>query len=157
MALSKGVNSYAVIEDANVYFENRLDVAAWDEASDADKAKALITATAQLDGLEYRGYAVSRSQPLAFPRVGEFLDPRIGYPVSMSPVPLRVIHATYEQAYHLLNNDGLLDDTGSVSDLSIAGVSLNRIRRSQKISPVARALLRPLLASTNPNAWWRAN
>ena len=38
MALVLGVNSYATLEEANEYFMDRLDVAAWNTADDSMKA-----------------------------------------------------------------------------------------------------------------------
>lgn len=160
MALSKSINSYCTAAEADSYFANRLDVAAWDTAGTPEKEKALITATSMIDGLEYIGTAVSASQPLSFPKVGGYyFDPRLGMDISLSAdiVPDRVVKATYELAYHLLNNDGLLDDTGSVKSLNIAGINLSVIRATPKMSSVVRKLLQPLLVNQNNRTVWRAN
>ncbi len=160
MALSKGVNSYGTVAEADAYFEDRLDVAAWTVAVEAEKAKALVTATSMIDGLEYIGVAVSESQALTFPKTGEcYFDPRLSMAVSLSAdtVPNRVIKATFEQAYHLLNNDGLLDDTGSVKSLNIGGVELSEIRATPRLSAVVSKLLKPLLLRQTNRMVWRAN
>jgi hypothetical protein len=157
MALSKGNNSYSTVVEADIYFEDRLDVAAWDQDNDAQKAKALVTATLFLDGLEWPGTAVSTDQPLAFPRNGEYYEPRTGFMVAMNPVPDRIIKATFEQAYHILNNDGLFDETGQVKDLEIGGVKMTSLIPAQKLSPVSARLLKPLLATSSGRNWWRAN
>lgn len=158
MALGKSVNSYATVAEADAYFEDRLDVAAWSTASTAEKAKALVTATSYLDGLEWVGIAVSASQPLAFPRVGSYFDPRLGMNITLDVnTPDRVIRATYELAYHFLNNDGLLDDTGAVTNLQIASISLTSIKPTNKLPSVVSRLIKPLLLNKGSNAWWRAN
>lgn len=158
MALVKGTNSYATVAEATAYFEDRLDVEVWTAASADRKAQALITATAYLDDLRWTGYAVSDSQPLAFPRVGEYFDPRAGTDVILdSTVPLRVVTATYELAYHLLNNTNLLDDTGTVKDLTVGTISLTMIRAPSKIPSSVRRLIAPLLENRGVNTWWRAN
>ncbi len=158
MALSKSVNSYGTVAEADAYFEDRLDAAAWTQASPDQKAQALVTASSQFDLLEWLSYAVSDVQPQAFPRVGHYLDPRLGRPVPMDPVPERLIKAVFEQAYHLLNNDGLLDDTGSVQNLDIAGVTLTKIQAAQKLPKIVRDLIGPmLLRGSNNRTWWRAN
>ena len=157
MALVKGVNSYGTVEEADLYFQDRIDVAAWDTADVAEKAKALVTSTFNIDALEYLGVVSSDSQKLAFPRLGDFFDPRSGKSVSMDPVPDRVLKACYEQAYHLLNNDGLLDDTGSVMELEISGVKLTEIKDPRKLSSVAYKLLKPLFVANGSKMWWRAN
>ncbi len=158
MALGKGVNSYATVAEADAHFEDRLDVAAWSEAAEAEKAKALVTATQYLDGLEWIGTSVSDSQPLAFPRVGVYYDPKLGREVTLtSSVPSRIVTATFELAYHFLNNDGLLDETGSVTNLQISSISLNEVRAPVKFPSFVRTLVKPLLLSGGSKTWWRAN
>jgi hypothetical protein len=158
MALSKGTNSYATVAEADSYFEDRLDVAAWTSASAEQKAQALTTATAYLDSLEWLGSVVSSSQALAFPRTGSYFDPRLGLNVTLtSSIPERVVKATFELAYHLLNNDGLFDDTGSVVNLQIASIHLGKIQATNKISGTVRRLIQPLLLNKGSRTWWRAN
>lgn len=158
MALSKGTNSYATVAEADSYFEDRLDVAAWSSASAEQKAQALTTATSFLDSMEWVGSVVSSSQALAFPRTGSYFDPRLGLAVTMtSVIPDRIVKATYELAYHLLNNDGLFDDTGSVVNLQIASISLNKIQATNKIPVIAKRLIQPLLLNKGSRMWWRAN
>lgn len=158
MALLKGTNSYVTIAEADIYFLNRLDVAAWGEVDDDKKSQALITATALLDTLAWTGYAISESQLLAFPRIGVYFDPSVGYAVTLSgTVPLRILKATYELAYHLLNNDGLLDDTGTVTDLTVGQISL-KIRTNPSIIPnTVNRIINPLRDNSGKNFWWRAN
>lgn len=159
MALTKGTNSYVTVEEADAYFEDRLDAAAWaDEEDEGRKSKALVTATSLLDALCWTGYAVSESQALAFPRVGCYFDPRLGYDIAFSStVPDRIVKANYELAYHLLNNDGLLDDTGSVQDLGLGTVKLDRISSPDRIPFVVKRLIQPMLQSGGSNSWWRNN
>ena len=158
MALVKGVNSYATVAEADSYFADRLDVAAWSEASELQKGQSLVTATSILDGLNWIGFAVSDSQALAFPRVGSYFDPRLGMDVAMtSSVPTRVITATYELAYHLLNNDGILDDSGSVVDLQVGAISLKTISSPNKVPQNVNRFIKPLLVNSGTNIWWRAN
>jgi|APGre2960657404_1045060.scaffolds.fasta_scaffold03057_4 hypothetical protein len=159
MALAKGTNSYATVSEADSYFGDRLDVAAWTSASEQDKGKALVTATLILDGLDWMGVAVSETQALAFPRNVAYFDPRIGTEITVggTTVPARVINGTYELAYHLLNNDGLLDDTGIVTDLQIGTISLKTIIAPSKIPFNVQRLIKPLLNNVAANAWWRAN
>jgi hypothetical protein len=67
-----------------------------------------------------------------------------------------VVKATYEMAYHLLNNEGLLDDTGEVRDISVGTISLSLVRSPPSVPRVVRDLVKPLLVRGG-NAWWRAN
>lgn len=158
MALAKDVNSYVTVAEADAYFDNKLDVAAWTEASPEDKGRALMTATSMLDGLNWIGVAVSDSQALSFPRSGNYFDPRIGLEVVLNETaaPPRIINATYEQAYHILNNDGLLDDTGTVKDLSVGSINLSGVRAPSKFPATVDRLIKPLRQNSS-NSWWRAN
>jgi hypothetical protein len=157
MAIELGVNSYVTLEDANAHFENRLDVAAWDEADEDTRSKALISATMLIESFEWTGVAVSESQPLAFPRVGEYFDPRVGYVIAMDGVPSKIIKATIELAYHLLNNDGLLDETGGVVNLSLGPIQLTDISTPPKMPSWIHRTIRPLLLNRGSRAWYRAN
>lgn len=159
MALIKGQNAYATLEEANAYFQDKLDVAAWIEASDIQKEQALVTATQQLDNLAWNGTVVDPQQSLAFPRTGTYFDRKLGLVKEMNPVPQRVVIACYELAYHLLNNDGLLDSTGSVKSLTVGPISIQNIVSSSKIPSVARAYIKDMLsnAGNGGNMWWRAN
>jgi hypothetical protein len=161
MALAKGINSYANVAEADSYFEDRLDVAAWIDASDEQKAQALVTATRHLDNLDWIGIAVSSSQNLAFPRVGTYFDPRLGYSVTLdNEIPKRIVHATFELAYHFLNNDGLLDDTGQLQNLQIGTIKLDLIRKANKLPYSVDSLvscLRNRGTGFSTKIWWRAN
>lgn len=159
MALTKGVNSYASVAEADAYFADRLDVAAWTSADETQKAQSLVTATSMLDSKEWAGVAISESQDLAFPRAGTFFDPRVGLTVSMptNGAPTRVVKATFELAHHLLNNDGLLDDTGRVETVKIGHINLENVRLPEKFPSNVRALIQPLLQSKAGLTWWRAN
>lgn len=157
MALTKGVNSYVSLAEANSYFEDRIDVAAWSEASDTQKSQALVTAASILEILDWAGTAVSDLQALAFPREGSYFDPRLGYPVDFtSTIPDRVIKAQYELAYHLLNNDGLLDDSGGVDNLTIGPIQLTQIKSPSHLPAIVYRQIKPLL-SVGRRFWWRAN
>jgi hypothetical protein len=157
MALQKGVNSYATLAEADKHFEDRLDVAAWTDAEDDLKSKALVSATMLLDTLSWTGVVVSESQSLAFPRIGEYFNPRIGYVVIMNGVPDAIKKATIELAYHLLNNDGLLDDTGGVDSISLGPISLTDLSAPSKIPAWIMRTVRPLMANRGSRQWWRSN
>jgi hypothetical protein len=163
MALEKDVNSFATVEEADVYFENRIDVAAWDEAEEDQKARALVTATSLLNELEWSGVAVSETQTLAFPRKEvSYLDPLLGKYVTLDPdtVPRRIIQGALELAYHLLNNDGLLDSSGSVKSITVGPIQLDTILAASVIPAHVLRTIRPLMqsrGSLSSHPWWRAN
>lgn len=157
MALSKGINSYVTVEEADSYFQDRLDVAAWTSADVTTKGQALVTATSILDGLAWTGVAISDNQPLAFPRTGSYFDPRVGRSLALVDVPARVLDATKELAYHLLNNDGLRDETGNVKSVAVGEIRLDFIQPPAKIPLSIHNMIKPLLANQGSNLWWRAN
>jgi hypothetical protein len=159
MALVKYTNSYVDLSEANTYFADRLDVAAWDAAADAQKEQALVTATSLLDNMTWTGTAVSDSQTLAFPRYGQYFDPRYGADVILddASIPARIETATFELAYHLLNNDGLLDDTGETDNLTVGSIVLQGIRKANTIPPFVKTTIRPLLQNRGAKHWWRSN
>lgn len=158
MALSKGTNSYVTVAEADAYFADRVDVVAWTSASAEQKSQALVTATAFLDEMSWTGIAVSDTQTLAFPRSGTYFDPRVGTEVVLDEtVPRRVVQGVSELAYHLLNNDGLLDDTGGVVNLRIGSISLDSIYNPKTIPTNVKRIIKPLLINGGSTTWWRAN
>lgn len=157
MALVKGSNSYVTVLEADEYFSTRLDSTLWDEIDTTRKAQALVTATSILDSQSWTGTASTDSQLLAFPRSCVYFDPMLGITVVPTNVPVRIIKATCEQAFHLLNNSGLLDDSGGVTNLNVGSISLSSIRSPSLIPGVVRKLIEPLLINAGSTAWWRAN
>jgi hypothetical protein len=159
MALVKGTNSLATVAEADAYFADRLDAAAWTSASDTLKSQALVTATSMLNDMAWAGVAVSESQNLAFPRVGSYFDPLLGFAVALDGVttPERIIKGVYELAYHLLNNDGVLDNTGGVESIEVGPIKLTNIKAPNAVPLVARRLISPLLLNGGSSLWWRAN
>jgi hypothetical protein len=158
MALVKNVNAYSDVADANLYFADRLDVAAWESATVLQKEQALITATSMLDNLNWIGQIISSSQVLAFPREAAYFDPRTGTDVLLGEdVPERIIKGGLELAYHLLNNDGLLDDVGQVNDIEVGSIKLSNIRRASTLPTIVRTYINPLLIRAGARSWWRAN
>lgn len=167
MALSRTSASFVTLAEAEAYFESRLDVAAWKEASEEEKQAALTTAMNVLSSMTWPGVILNDSQILPFPREGWYYEPFVGRQVSLSSQhPIRRLKsAQFEIAYHLLNNDGILDSTGTVKSLTVGSISLTDIRESSSMPNVAYDMLRPLLSSASGGGnngraggmWWRAN
>lgn len=159
MALQVGTNAYISVAEAETYFADRLDVAAWTDARDDQKAQALVTATSVLDDKTWSGYAVSEEQSLAFPRVGTYFDPKLGSISSLGSdrAMTRIKRATCELAYHLLNNDGLLDNTGSIENLTVGSINLSKVKAAAEVPSVVSNLIKPLLLNKGASTWWRAN
>jgi hypothetical protein len=67
--------AYLTTTEAGIYFAGRLDKGAWTDASDADKAAALVQATTDIDKLEYLGTKFELQQEHEFPRL--WADPLV--------------------------------------------------------------------------------
>ena len=158
MALTKGTNSYCTLAEADAYLLDRLYSDAWVTANDSVKEQALVTATRVLDNLNWIGTAISESQSLAFPRSGEYFDPRVGGLVTLTgSVPDRVLKATYELANHLVLNDGILDDTGKLRSLKVDTISLDFIIPANKIPFSVKNFVKPLQPNGGSRLWYRSN
>jgi hypothetical protein len=157
MALAKGVNSHAAVQEADDYFADRLDCSEWTDADSTRQAQALVTATSILDAQRWTGIAISVDQTLAFPRSGYYFDPRLGVMVAMNPTPNRIILATFELALHLLKNEGLQDDTGTVKGLGLSSINLNGLVSPSLLPAAVSRLIQPILLNRGSNSWWRAN
>jgi hypothetical protein len=157
MSIVKGTNSYVDLSEADSYFGDRLD-SVWSTVSSTRKEQSLITAARMLDDLTWTGWVSSETQPLAFPRNGQYFDPRAGYNITLdgTNVPKRVAEAQMELAAHLLNNDGLLEDTGTVVDLQVSSIRLSTVKAPPRIPEIAMARVRPLLVNQGSSPWWRA-
>jgi hypothetical protein len=156
MSLIKGENSYVSLEEAATYMADKVDVAEWDEATDILREKALITATRYLDEKEWRGVIIDKDQHLAFPRNCTYFEPKFGFEITETAVPRRILEATIELAYHLIYNDGLLDDEGRVENIHIGSIEMHNIQSPSKIPVTVRNLIKPLLKNSS-RSWWRAN
>jgi hypothetical protein len=170
MALTVGVNSYVTLDEANLYFADRVNVAAWSEADDGTKAQALITAAQQLNLTRWIGVIADKSQSLAFPRIGSYFEPLYNEIVKLdgTAVPKRITTANMEYAYHMLNNDGLLDASGSPDRIKVDVIELEGLQSGAAavpaLSSTVSGLIDPLryengMATSGrpPGAWWRAN
>jgi len=167
MALTKGVNSYVTIGEADSYFEDRMDAAAWIVAGDEMKEQALVTATRLLDEKRWYGQVVSADQALAFPRRGSFRDLSRGVTASFTSSytfvstdetetslkrDIRQLRAAcYEMAYHLMNNDGLMDATGEITDIKVGPIELKDIKSVSKNPTAVSALIKPMIQGSGRN------
>ena len=189
MALVLGVNSYATVAEANEYFMDRIDVAAWTSADDTMKGQSLVTASQLVDQFRYAGNTATDNQALAFPRQGRYIDDSRGRAysfdsdytfteldvtsstnfwnalVALSLDIQRLKKATFEQAYHLINVDGVLDTTVGTSDANSITVGSITISGSHvsggaaatpERSKIALDFIRPLF-QPGGNNWFRAN
>lgn len=171
MALVKGVNSYVLLAEANIYFEDRLDADAWWATLDPDLA--LVTATQLLEQQDWTGVTSLSPSNLAWPRSGSFRDtPRnravaftstYAFPSSTEeletavPREIAVIRrATYELALHLLNNKGLLNKGASVKGLAAGSIKLDSIIEASTIPRIIRDGFVDLVDGGRKSLSWEA-
>lgn len=166
MALVLNTNSYVTVNEADSYFETRIDSANWEGSSDDLKEQALVTATQIIDDRPWIGSAVSPSQTLAWPRKQAiYYDPRMGQDITIAEneVPHQVKTAVYEQALHLIDNEDLLvQSVKNYESISIGPISLsdsnNETTRVSMTSSMAIRVLKPLISRNHSgHSWWRAN
>lgn len=62
------VTPYVDVEEAQTFFDGRLNTYAWDAASDPDKLKGLKEASSRIDRLQFQGCKLLESQEREFPR-----------------------------------------------------------------------------------------
>ena len=72
---AKEYNVYATVSEANDYFAAAFG-SEWNEVSENQKPKLLVTATRFIDRKDYQGEKINENQPLKFPRIiaGEQTD-----------------------------------------------------------------------------------
>lgn len=107
------ITYYGSLDDANKYFDSRLQSDAWTSANFADRRKALIMATRAIDRLNFSGKKSYEEQKHQFPR---------GKDVN---VPSEIKIATYEEAIKLL--DGV-DPEMEQANLSAVSQGISTVR-----------------------------
>lgn len=99
-----GQNAYLSLPDAQAIADARLFAETWNGATPATQARALITATALLDRMQWQGRKLAPTQPLAWPRVADRAP--LGYPIA-TEIPDAIETASVELAIYLLATGSL--------------------------------------------------
>jgi hypothetical protein len=66
--------AYIAVADAQIYFQSKLMVAAWDRATFDQQQRALYEATRTIDSLKLIGSKADRDQVLRFPRMNQLAE-----------------------------------------------------------------------------------
>ena len=104
-------NSYVTLAEANSYFETTPESSTWDNKTDDQKNRALISATRWIDSLNFYGDRCDTSQALSWPRNNYHVD-RVE--LLCSEIPAEIKYATYELARALANDtDAVTGNTGT--------------------------------------------
>ena len=142
-------NCYITAADADAYFADTLQEDEWQGYAVDDRARALIQATRQIEGLRLAGEPEDEDQALHFPRVGDLDDDNSYYIIPA------VENACCEQALYLLDvraNPDLLDrerlQGQGVVSVSLDGVSETYRANADGLGPRARRLLGKLIRRT---------
>lgn len=141
------VESVAVAQD---YYDERLNVSAWTNATEDEKTRALISATRWLDTVPFTGVKVSQSQALQWPRYGA--TDHDGYEFDTASIPLLIQHATMELALVLLRDaDGGTDTLAATGMEGFDSVRVGPIavdlrggKRAADMPDNVKAMLRPV-------------
>lgn len=123
---------YLTVDDAQMYFDDRLNTSPWDDSSDIDKLKALKQATRLINNLRFIGYKTDVSQDNEFPRGGDALPPRV------------IQEATCELALQLLDD---VDPNLEIENLSTNHQSYSTVRTAYD-----RSFVLPHIAAGIPSA-----
>ena len=104
-------NSYVTLAEANAYFETVPSSTTWDDKTDDQKNRAIISATRWIDSLNFYGDRCSNNQALSWPRNNYHVD-RVE--LTCSAIPTDIKYASYELARALANDtDAVTGNTGT--------------------------------------------
>lgn len=143
-----GVNSYISLQAADELASNRLFATAWTSATTETKQRAIQTATALLDRLQWQGRPVAPSQPLAWPRVNERCPQ--GYPLT-SEIPDAIATATAEFAMHLLATSELPGGPAVMQRMLGDSMLMHFAHVADELPKHVRRLIEPFLRSSSAN------
>jgi hypothetical protein len=158
---ASNANSFATRAEGDTFADARLDASAWTAASNDDKDRALIAATALLDVFEFIGYRVNDTQALAWPRKYavrpdrpyESFDDDVYY--ATTEIPVRVKDATCRLALAFLaggtTNLFALDGDAGIVSKTVGPLSktFDVAKRSVGLARIDGVMdrLKPLLAA----------
>lgn len=154
-------NSYLTLAQAEAYFGTQRDRNAFLNFDEIEMNGALVTAAQLLNTLDWNGFQEEGDFLLAFPRT-MVIPPRApgnfsGRTVRLSdedPVPRLVVNMQAELAYHLLQNEGITQDTGGLAPgagLSVGSIDLSRLSNPALIPTYIRTQLRQYLRTGGTN------
>ncbi len=126
-------NSYVTLAEANSYFETVPSSANWDDKTDDQKNRAIISATTWLDGLTYYGTRCTTTQALKWPRKEYKVD---GVDIKCTFIPDEVKIAAFELARALANDTdavvGSKGTDGTYEEVKLGGLEVKYNTSSQK-------------------------
>ena len=104
-------NSYVTLAEANTYFETAPEESTWDDKSDDQKNRALISACRWIDSLNFLGDRCDNDQALKWPRNNYHVD---NVELVCTAIPKGIKYAQYELAKALANDtDAMTGNKGT--------------------------------------------
>ena len=104
-------NSYVTLAEANTYFETAPEESTWDDKSDDQKNRALISACRWIDTLNFLGDRCDNDQALKWPRNNYHVD---NVELVCTAIPNNIKNAQYELARALANDtDAITGNKGT--------------------------------------------
>ena len=108
---SATANSYVTLAEANTYFETVPDSTTWDNKTDDQKKRALLSATRWIDRLNFYGDRCDDGQALKWPRNNYEVD---NVELVCTAIPNNIKYAEYELARALANEtDAITGNKGT--------------------------------------------
>jgi len=108
---SATANSYVTLAEANTYFETVPDSTTWDNKTDDQKNRALISATRWIDSLNFYGDRCDDGQALKWPRNNYHVD---DVELACTAIPKDIKYAQYELSRALANEtDAITGNKGT--------------------------------------------
>ncbi len=133
MSLTVGTDTYISLDDADTYFSNRLHADIWDDATDAEKEKALKMACDLLENrVIWAGQKTDSSQILQWPRknlLNHYRDE-----VDSSTIPDSVKYVQCELAQYLLEVNPLTVPNG-IKNIDLDGLQVDIQAIGETIPP----------------------
>jgi hypothetical protein len=128
-------SSYVTTDEADAYFQGRLQTGAWDSATQEDKQKALIQATTAIDNLAFEGRKLDPQQELEFPRFAfNYLLTDLVYDGN---IPFTLKYGVCEQALALLNG---FDAEKEINSIQVNMRSMGEVKTHYDRSTVPQHL-----------------
>lgn len=152
-SITKGVDSYVTLREAENIAINILNAESWYEANEDDKIRALTLATQHIDSLILKGVQYTKGQLLAFPRLIRNMNAWDRYLQTTTTDENRIMKATVYEAIEILKNDNQTRESlqyQGVKSFSIGdNLSESLTTFSNKLYSIeAYRLLKPYIAGT---------
>ena len=134
-------NSYVTLTEANTYFETVPDSSTWDNKTDDQKKRSLISATRWIDSFVFYGDRCDDGQALKFPRNNYQVD---GVELACSTIPVNIKYAQYELARALANDSeamtGNVGTDGNIEEVKLGDIQVKYNIQSQGTGSVNNVL-----------------